>query len=188
MEFERLAIPDVLLCRPTVHSDRRGRLFEIFRQEEILILGGKPIVQANFSQSEEAGVLRGLHFQAPPKDQAKLVHCVRGSIFDVAVDIRQGSPTYGKHVSCVLSAANQCQLWIPAGFAHGFCTLESKSEVTYYVTEYYSPAHDRGLAFDDPDLQLEWPFTESNLILSERDRQHPRLGALKSDFRYQLQV
>lgn len=186
MEFERLSIPDVLLIRPLMHFDERGAVFEVFRNEELRLVGVREaFVQENFSISHKVGVLRGLHFQRPPRAQAKLVHCIRGSIFDVAVDIRLGSPTYGAHVSCILSAKDHEQLWIPAGFAHGFCTLEPNCEVIYCVTDYYSPAHDRGLAYDDPALGLQWPFDEEKLVISERDRKHPGIGKLDSGFVYE---
>jgi dTDP-4-dehydrorhamnose 3,5-epimerase len=141
-------------------------------------------VQDNHSLSLQPGVVRGLHFQAPPHAQGKLVRVPRGAIFDVAVDIRAGSPTYGRHVAAVLSAANWCQLWIPIGFAHGFCTLEPGTEVLYKVTDYYAPDYDRGVRWNDPRLGIDWPVTAADAILSAKDARNPLLAELPVHFRY----
>jgi dTDP-4-dehydrorhamnose 3,5-epimerase len=140
-------------------------------------------VQDNHSLSVERGVVRGLHFQTSPFAQAKLVHVLRGAIFDVAVDIRVGSPTYGRHVAATLTA-DGTQMFIPPGFAHGFCTLEPNTEVMYKVTNYYSAKHDRGLLWNDPALEIAWPVTATSAIVSAKDREHPTLMNLPNYFSY----
>jgi len=134
-------------------------------------------VQDNHSLSRDRGVVRGLHCQVAPSVQGKLVRVVRGAIWDVAVDIRRGSPTYGRHAAAVLSAENWQQLWIPGGFLHGFCTLEPDTEVVYKVTADYDRAAERGVIFDDPDLALPWPIDPGSAVLSDKDRELPRLAA-----------
>jgi dTDP-4-dehydrorhamnose 3,5-epimerase len=142
-------------------------------------------VQENHSLSTDRGVVRGLHFQIPPMSQAKLVRVAVGSIFDVAVDIRNGSPTYGRYVALVLSAAQGNQLFVPEGFAHGFCTLEPDTEVVYKVNRYYSREHDFGLAWDDADLAIDWPVPREWALLSDKDRHQPSLTELPAHFRYE---
>jgi dTDP-4-dehydrorhamnose 3,5-epimerase len=132
--------------------------------------------------SVAAGTVRGLHFQVPPRAQDKLVRVTRGSVFDVAVDLRRGAPTYGRHVAVTLSAANWEQVFIPRGFAHGYCSLEPDTEVLYKVTDYYSPEHDRGLLWNDPALGVKWPVPAEAALVSERDRRHPTLAALPDYF------
>ena len=139
-------------------------------------------VQENHALSRAAGTLRGLHFQIGATAQAKLVRCSRGAIFDVALDIRHGSPTFGRHVANILSAETWQQIYIPLGFAHGYCTLEPDSEVAYKVTSYYDAAAERGLAWDDPALGIAWPLNRDHVNLSERDRSHPRLAELPHYF------
>ena len=141
-------------------------------------------MQDNHIRSPRRGTLRGLHYQLPPAAQGKLIRVTRGAIFDVAVDIRRGSPTFGQHAAVVLSADNWHQLWIPAGFAHGYCTLEDDTEVQYKVTDFYSPAHERGIAWDDPSLAIAWPV-DIEAMLSERDRMLPHLAAQPDIFAYQ---
>ena len=167
-------ISDVKLIVPRIHRDHRGFFSETYNKAGLAELGANlEFVQDNHSLSVERGVVRGLHFQIPPFAQDKLVRVIRGSVFDVAVDIRRGSPTYGKHVARIISAADWNQFLVPAGFAHGFCTLEPNTEVIYKVTNYYSPAHDRGMLWNDPDLCIAWPVAESEAILSDKDKKQP---------------
>ena len=176
-------IADVKLIVPRIHRDHRGFFSETYNKADLAALGvNLEFVQDNHSLSVEQGVVRGLHFQIPPFAQDKLVRVIRGSVFDVAVDIRQGSPTYGKHVARVISAADWKQFLVPAGFAHGFCTLEANTEVIYKVTNYYSPEHDRGVLWNDADLGVAWPLTESAAILSDKDKKQPRFRDLPQYF------
>jgi len=185
MQIIATEIPEVKEIRPVRHRDPRGFFSEIFR-EDVLHRNGIsiPFVQENHSLSTERGVVRGLHFQLPPMSQAKLVRVAAGSVFDVAVDLRQGSPTYRRHVALVLSAADGNQLFVPEGFAHGFCTLEPNTEIVYKVNRYYSAEHDRGLAWDDPELGIAWPVGAEAALLSDKDRRQPRLADLPVAFRY----
>ena len=139
-------------------------------------------VQDNHSLSAEPGTIRGLHFQTRPHAQDKLIRVTRGAILDVAVDIRNGSPTFGQHVAVKISAENWQQLWIPKGFAHGFCTLKPNTEVLYKTTAYFDQSCDKGLAWDDPDLNIEWPVSPDRVKLSDKDRRHPRLSELPHYF------
>jgi dTDP-4-dehydrorhamnose 3,5-epimerase len=183
MIVEPLAIPDVKRLVPTVLRDDRGFFAETYSHRALAAAGlSVDFVQDNQSLSRVRGVVRGLHFQTHPHAQGKLVRVTRGAIFDVAVDIRRGSPTYGRHVSTVLSAENWAQLWVPAGFAHGFCTLEADTEVVYKVTDYYAPECDRGLKWDDPDLGIAWPVGAGEAVLSDKDRRHPPLAELPEYF------
>ncbi len=166
-------------------GDARGFFCETWSRRRYADLGiDVDFVQDNHSHSAPTGTIRGLHFQVPPHAQGKLVRVVRGAVLDVAVDIRAGSPTYSRHVAVELSAANGRQLYIPPGFAHGFCTLVPDTEVLYRVTDYYAPESDRGLAFDDPELGIAWPLGPEGAVLSERDRRHPRLRDLGPIFTY----
>ena len=172
-------IADVKLIVPRIHRDHRGFFSETYNRADLAALGvNLDFVQDNHSLSKDRGVVRGLHFQIPPFAQTKLVRVIRGSVFDVAVDIRRRSPTYGQHVQRVISAADWSQFLVPAGFAHGFCTLEANTEVIYKVTNYYSPEYERGLPWNDPDLGIAWPFTESEAILSDKDKRQPRFRDL----------
>jgi dTDP-4-dehydrorhamnose 3,5-epimerase len=185
MQVEALALEEVKLLTPKIFRDERGFFSETYSHKALVAAGiDRTFVQDNQSLSRVKGVLRGLHFQIAPHAQGKLVRVTRGAIFDVAVDIRQGSPSFGRHVSAILSADNWSQLWVPEGFAHGFCTLEPDTEVIYKVTDFYAPECDRGLAWDDPDLGIAWPLPGSQAILSDRDRQHPRLRDLPAHFTY----
>jgi dTDP-4-dehydrorhamnose 3,5-epimerase len=178
-------LAEVKEIRPVRHHDPRGFFSEIFRESLFREHGiGVPFVQENHSLSLDRGVVRGLHFQIPPAGQAKLVRVAVGSVVDVAVDIRRGSPTYGRHVAVVLSAEQGNQLFVPEGFAHGFCTLEPNTEVIYKVSSYYSPAHDKGLAWDDPTLAIAWPVAAGEALLSDKDRRHPPLAELPAHFQY----
>jgi dTDP-4-dehydrorhamnose 3,5-epimerase len=176
-------IPDVQLFLTPIHSDCRGWFSETYNKAALAALGlHQEFVQDNHSMSSERGVVRGLHFQIPPFGQGKLVRVVRGSIFDVAVDLRRNSPTFGKYVSRVLSVADGKQLFVPIGFAHGFCTLEAHTEVVYKVTNFYSREHDRGVLWNDPDLGISWPIPPSGPLLSERDRALPSFSGLPAYF------
>jgi len=176
-------IADVKLVVSRIHRDHRGFFSETYNKSALAGLGvNLEFVQDNHSLSAERGVVRGLHFQMPPFAQDKLVRVIRGSIFDVAVDLRRGSPTFGKHVSRIISAADWNQFLVPIGFAHGFCTIESNTEVIYKVTNYYSLEHDRGLLWNDPELGIGWPIAEPEAILSDKDRKQPRLSELPSYF------
>lgn len=179
MEVVSLAIPDVKVIRTKKFGDHRGFFSETYSKRSFEAAGLRyDFVQDNQSLSAEVGTLRGLHFQIPPFAQDKLLRVVKGAVFDVAVNIRKGSPTYGRHVSARISAEEWNQILIPAGFAHGFCTLEPDTEVIYKVTNFYSPAHDKGLLWNDPDLGIDWPVTAENAKLSDKDRTHPRLADL----------
>jgi dTDP-4-dehydrorhamnose 3,5-epimerase len=179
MHAERLAISDVILLEPKRFGDTRGFFSETFSVRAAQAAGlTLPFVQDNHSLSAEVGTVRGLHFQTEPHVQGKLVRVVKGGIFDVAVDIRPGSPTFGLHVTAELSAANWRQLWVPPGFAHGFCTLEPMTEVIYKVTDYYAPECDKGIAFDDPALGIAWPVKRDEAVLSDKDRKLPLLASL----------
>ncbi len=183
MLIERLRIPDVLLITPQKHGDERGFFSETWNQRSLQEAGlDLRFVQDNHSFSAPVGTLRGLHFQAPPAAQTKLVRVLRGAIFDVAVDLRKGSPSYGQYASARISAIAWNQLLVPEGFAHGFVTLEANTEVLYKVTDYYSPQLDRGLLWSDPALQIPWPIAEQDALLSARDRKHPHLAELDSPF------
>jgi dTDP-4-dehydrorhamnose 3,5-epimerase len=176
-------IPDVLLISPNKVADRRGYFCELYRDCTI-VAQGEPLnfVQENLSLSKHPGTIRGLHFQTPPCAQAKLVRATRGRILDIAVDIRRSSPTFGRHVVAELSSESLQQIFIPAGFAHGFCTLEPNTEVVYKVTNYYAPESDRGLLWNDPDLNIAWPRSWDVIELSDKDRCHPRLRDLPNYF------
>jgi dTDP-4-dehydrorhamnose 3,5-epimerase len=183
VEIRPLNIAEVKLVIPKIHRDFRGFLSETYNRRLMSAAGiAAEFVQDNHSLSVEAGTLRGLHYQIPPHAQGKLVRVVRGSIFDVAVDIRSGSPTFGQHVSAILSAENWTQMWVPAGFAHGFCTLEPNTEVIYKVTAYYAPECDRGLQWDDAVLGIRWPVGPDNVKLSDKDRRQPVLKEIAPAF------
>ena len=183
MRVETLAIAAVKVLVPSRFGDRRGFFSEVYSRRTLAGLGiDIDFVQDNHSRSAERGTVRGLHFQVPPRAQHKLVRVVRGAVFDVAVDLRRGSPTYGAHVSVVLSAKAWNQLLVPVGFAHGFMTLEPGSEVVYKVSDHYAPDHDRGLRWNDPDLGIAWPLPEEEALLSEKDRRHPAFAGFVTPF------
>jgi dTDP-4-dehydrorhamnose 3,5-epimerase len=183
MQIQDTPLAGVKIVKPKKYGDHRGFFSEVY-SEAIWRAAGLDIrfVQDNHSFSAAIGTIRGLHFQIAPHAQDKLVRVARGRIFDVAVDLRRSSPTYGRHFATELSAGNWEQLFVPAGFAHGFCTLTDGVEVLYKVSEFYSPAHDRGLAWDDPDLSIAWPVVAPSAILSDKDRRWPRLRDLKDAF------
>jgi len=176
MKITPTEIPDVLLIEPQVFGDARGFFLESFNQRRWEEMTGlrTVFVQDNHSRSVR-GVLRGLHYQLPPAEQGKLVRCVTGRIFDVAVDIRRDSPTFGRWVGRYLSADNFRQLWVPPGFAHGFLVVSERAEVLYKTTAYYAPEHDRSIRWDDPDLAIDWPL-EGVPKLSDKDRNAPLLA------------
>ena len=176
MQVEETAIPAVKIVTPRKFSDARGFFSEVYSQVAWRKFGlDFDFVQDNHSYSAALGTLRGLHFQTPPFAQDKLVRVARGRILDVALDIRRSSPTFGQHVAVELSAENWRQLLIPIGFAHAFLTLEPNVEVVYKTTAPYSHANDRGIAFDDPSIAINWPLPQDGLVLSDKDRNWPRL-------------
>lgn len=183
MEVHKTEIDGVFTITPHKHGDDRGFLSEVFKRD---VLESHGVMNAwdqdNHSYSSERGVVRGLHFQSPPHAQAKLIRVVRGAIYDVAVDIRKSSSTYGRHVGRVLSASNWTQLYMPAGFAHGFCTLEESTEVLYKVSGRYDPKSEGGLLWSDPDLTIDWPIGLSGAIVNARDMAWPTLKHLTSPF------
>ena len=183
MEVHPTQIPDVKIIKPRRHMDHRGFFSETYSKKALADAGiFLEFLQDNHSLSVEKGVVRGIHFQMPPFAQDKLLHVVRGSVFDVAVDLRKGSPTFGQHVSVILSAEEWNQILVPIGFGHGFCTLEPNTEVIYKVTNYYAPTHDRGVLWNDPELGIRWPLSEGEAILSEKDKRQPRFRELREIF------
>ena len=182
MQFTRSAIPDVVIIEPKVHGDSRGYFVETFRADKLEEFLGYKI---NFCQDNESksskGVLRGLHYQLPPHAQTKLVRVIKGRVLDVAVDIRKNSPTFGQHVAVELSAENKKQLLVPRGFAHGFVVLEDDTIFAYKVDNYYSPECDRGIAFDDKNLNIDWLLNHDELNLSAKDKTQPKLFDIKDD-------
>ena len=185
MNFIRTAIPDVVIIEPQVHGDNRGYFVETFRQDKLEEFLGYKI---NFCQDNESksskGVLRGLHYQLHPSAQTKLVRVIQGSVLDIAVDIRKGSPTFGKHIAVELNTKNKKQVLVPRGFAHGFVVLEDDTIFAYKVDNYYSPENDRGIAFDDVDLNINWILQHSELNLSDKDTKQPKLSEAKDIFEY----
>jgi dTDP-4-dehydrorhamnose 3,5-epimerase len=180
-----LKIPEVKLIVPQLFRDARGWFSETFNRRSFAAAGlHADFVQDNHSLSVQPGTIRGLHYQIVPHAQGKLVRVAKGAIFDVAVDIRAGSPSYGRHVNAELSAENRHQIWIPAGFAHGFCTLERDTEVIYKVTDYFTPDCERGLRWDDSTLGIDWPVTTSKAVLSDKDRALPSLRDIVPAFSY----
>lgn len=177
------AIPDVVVITPRRFGDTRGFFCETFNARDFAeIRPGIAFVQDNLSHSAARFTVRGLHFQAPPYAQAKLVSVLRGAVLDVALDIRVGSPTYGRHVAVTLTAERGEQMFVPRGFAHGFCTLEPDTLVAYKVDAFYAPSADRGIFWADPALGIEWPTRPGEALLSERDQRHPPLAAAPSPF------
>ncbi len=177
MDIRTLEIPGPVVIVPRKFSDARGFLSETYNEDAFCAaVASVRFVQENHSYSEQVGTIRGIHFQTPPHAQSKLVRVVRGAIFDVAVDLRAGSPTFGRYATAEISAANWQQIWIPVGFGHGFCTLEPNTEVVYKLTAGYHPDSDRGIAWDDPNLRIPWPLGGREPSLSDRDRAHPRLA------------
>ncbi len=185
MEISPLDIPDVKILRPKKHGDARGFFSETWSRASLEAAGiDIDFVQDNQSLSAAKGTVRGLHFQTPPHPQAKLLRVIRGAVFDVAVDLRRGSPSYGRHVSAVISAEEWNQILVPVGFAHGFMTLEPDTEVIYKVSGIYSPANDAGILWNDPDLGIAWPL-DVEATLSDKDRVQPRLRDFETPFIYE---
>lgn len=181
MKVTPLKLLGASLIEPIVHTDNRGFFMESYNQnlfDENQL--NYSFIQDNHSLSKDAGVVRGLHYQLNPKAQTKLVRVLSGAIYDVIVDVRKNSPTYGQWMGVILSEHNHRQLLVPKGFAHGFCTLVPDTEVLYKVDDYYSPEHDRGILWNDPELAIDWPL--SNPILSEKDQNHPLLKNAELNF------
>lgn len=184
MKFKELEIPGVFLIEPRVFEDKRGFFYETYSQKLFREAGIDAVfVQDNLSRSSK-GVLRGLHFQKEPMAQGKLMRVTRGRVFDVAVDIRRGSPTYARHVALELNAADRNALYIPPGFAHGFCVLEDDTEFLYKCTNFYAPELEGGVAWNDPDLCIPWPKLNVDYILSDKDMQYPPLKELQPVFHF----
>ena len=185
MKFSRTAIEDVVIIEPKVHGDHRGYFVETYRKDKLEEFLGYSI---NFCQDNESkskkGVLRGLHYQLPPHAQTKLVRVIKGRVLDVAVDIRKGSPTFGQYVAVELSEANKKQLLVPRGFAHGFVVLEDDTIFAYKVDSYYSPECDRGIAYNDPSIGIDWQLPENELLLSDKDTKQPKLNETADLFEY----
>jgi dTDP-4-dehydrorhamnose 3,5-epimerase len=180
--FSPTKIANVIVIEPRVFPDERGFFMETYKRSEFAAHGiGAQFMQCNQSRSAR-GILRGLHFQKPPKAQGKLVRVISGAIFDVAVDLRRGSPTYGQWVGVELTAANNKMLYAPSGFAHGFCVVSAEADIAYMASEEYAPTLESGIAWDDPDLKIAWPVAPPQL--SERDRKWPRLRDADAGFNY----
>lgn len=183
--IENLSIPEIKLIKLKKNGDARGFFSETYVAGAFAEAGIADIfVQDNHVLSPAKGTLRGLHLQSPPFAQAKLVRVCHGAIFDVVVDVRVGSPTYGKHSTAIISAGNWSQIYIPVGFAHGLVTLEPNTEVLYKVTNVYAPKNDFGLLWNDPALSIDWPIAEKDALLSAKDKVHPRLADLPTYFTY----
>lgn len=181
MKANLLELCGAALLEPAVHGDNRGFFMESFNEETMHKLGiGHDFIQDNHSLSAEVGVLRGLHYQLNPKAQTKLIRVISGAIYDVILDIRRNSQTFGQWRGYILSEYNKRQLLVPKGFAHGFCTLVPNTQVLYKVDEYYSPEHDRGILWNDPALGIDWPVT--NPVLSDKDQRHPLLKDSELNF------
>ena len=184
MEVIKTAIPDVVIIEPRVFGDSRGYFFESFSERNFV----EKVTNTRFVQDNESkscyGVVRGLHFQKPPHAQSKLVRVIKGRVLDVAVDIRKGSPTYGQHVAVELTEDNHRQFFIPRGFAHGFAVLSEEAIFQYKCDSYYAPQSEGAIAWDDPDLGIDWGLAADQALLSEKDSKHPRLKDIDSPFEY----
>ena len=184
MEIIKTDIEGVIIIKPQIFKDSRGYFFESFSQREF----NEKVTPIQFVQDNEScssyGVMRGLHFQKPPYSQSKLVRCVKGSVLDVAVDIRKGSPTYGKHVAIELSAENHLQFFIPKGFAHGYAVLSKEAIFQYKCDEFYTPKSEGGIQLMDESLGINWPISADDAILSDKDKKYPKLSEITSDFDY----
>jgi len=184
-QFKKLNIPEIIHIEPEIHSDQRGFFTEVYKSPEFKQHGmTRPFVQVNHSKSIK-GVLRGLHYQKEPMAQGKLVSVIEGEIFDVAVDIRTGSPTFGQWIGIRLDSKGKKMLYVPEGFAHGFCVLSEAAQIIYYSTEVYSPEHERGLLWSDPAVGVKWPIKDP--ILSDKDAVSPKLEEIDNNFNYDKQ-
>lgn len=183
MKFIETKISDVIIIEPTVFGDIRGYFLESYNQKKFEeVIGKISFVQDNESKSSK-GVMRGLHFQKPPFEQAKLVRCIEGEVLDIAVDIRKNSKTYGKHISVILSGENKLQLFVPRGFAHGFLVFSDSATVAYKVDNIYAPDHDAGIRWNDKELNIQWSMEESEVIISKKDAKLPFFSKFESPFR-----
>ncbi|NMM54262.1 dTDP-4-dehydrorhamnose 3,5-epimerase [Paenibacillus aquistagni] len=181
MKLSPLKLDGAVILEPVVHGDHRGFFMESYNEQVMEQLGIKyDFIQDNQSLSTEPGVLRGLHYQLNPKAQSKLIRVLTGAIYDVILDIRKSSPTFGQWIGVILSEYNKRQLLVPKGFAHGFCTLTPNTQVLYKVDEYYSPENDHGIIWNDPALDIDWPISEP--LLSDKDRKHPTLANAELNF------
>lgn len=184
MEIIKTDIEGLIIIKPQIFKDSRGYFFESFSQREF----NEKVTTIQFVQDNEScssyGVMRGLHFQKPPYSQSKLVRCVKGSVLDVAIDIRKGSPTYGKHVAVELSAENHLQFFIPKGFAHGYAVLSKEAIFQYKCDEFYTPQSEGGIQLMDESLGINWPISADDAILSDKDKKYPKLSEITSDFDY----
>ena len=184
MEIIKTDIEGLIIIKPQIFKDSRGYFFESFSQREF----NEKVTPIQFVQDNEScssyGVMRGLHFQKPPYSQSKLVRCVKGSVLDVAIDIRKGSPTYGKHVAIELSAENHLQFFIPKGFAHGYAVLSKEAIFQYKCDEFYTPQSEGGIQLMDESLGINWPISANDAILSDKDKKYPKLSEITSDFDY----
>jgi dTDP-4-dehydrorhamnose 3,5-epimerase len=187
MKFIKQSVPEVVVIEPVIHGDDRGYFVETFRQDLFEQAMGYKVnfVQDNESKSVK-GVLRGLHFQLPPFAQSKLVRVIEGQVLDIAVDIRVGSPTYGQHVAVELSGDDKRQVFVPRGFAHGFIVLSDTATFAYKVDNFYSPECDRGLAFDDEKLNINWLLPKESLQLSDKDKNQASLATFENSFQYDV--
>lgn len=187
MKFTRTKIEDVVICEPTVHGDERGYFIETFREDKLFDFLGYKISFCQDNESKSSyGVIRGLHYQLPPYAQTKLVRVIQGRVLDVTVDIRKDSPTFGQHVAIELSAENRRQLLVPRGFAHGFVVLEDDTIFAYKVDNYYSPECDRGIAFNDKDIAIDWQVSVDRLKLSQKDKIQPKLSEAIDLFEFRV--
>ncbi len=186
MAFTETGMPGLVVFEPRVFEDSRGYFFESFNAQVFEAAGiNRPFVQDNQSRSSK-GILRGLHYQLDPMSQGKLVRVIVGEVLDVAVDLRSGSPTFGKHFSILLSAENKKQLYIPRGFAHGFVVLSPTAEFFYKCDNFYSKEHDAGIRFDDPTLNIDWMMKQEDIQVSEKDKQLPTLAEAKYNFEFNI--
>jgi dTDP-4-dehydrorhamnose 3,5-epimerase len=185
MDNTATPIPGVLLLKPRYFNDVRGYFVETYNLRAAKAAGlAADFVQDNQAFSHQRGTVRALHFQVPPHAQAKLVRVLRGAVYDVAVDLRAGSPCYGRWTATTLTARGGEQIFVPRGFAHGYCTLEADTEVAYKVDDYYAPDCEQGLIWNDPTLAIDWPVAAADAVLSDKDRKLPRFADFVSPFRY----